>query len=91
MRSFLVLTSEEVLSTIPYAMVCMTRYGSHWNTGRRKRLWNETFTEREREAASRLFLLSYTWTLTAGVPNTDRMTPETFALWAKLGSFCASI
>ena len=37
MQSFLVLSSEEIHAMIPYAMICMTRYGAHWGTGRRKR------------------------------------------------------
>lgn len=29
-ETFLVLTSEEVNARIPYALVCMTRFGAHW-------------------------------------------------------------
>lgn len=90
-ETFLVLTSEEVNAHIPYAMVCMTRFGAEWNTMRRKRRWKAEFTEQEREAATKLFNLSYRWLLTTGVPDTVRMTVQTFALWMKLGEFCASI
>lgn len=91
MQSVLVLSSEEVHATIPYAMVCMTRYGVHWNTGKRKRRWAEEFTAEERHASTRLFLRSYDWTLGGGVPEKVRMSPATLALWLKLGDFCASV
>ena len=32
--TYLVLTSDEVNLRIPYALVCMTRFGAHWETGR---------------------------------------------------------
>lgn len=90
-ETFLVLTSEEVHGNIPYAMVCMTRFGAYWNTMRRKRRWKAEFTEQEREAATKLFNLSYRWTLVTGVPDEVKMTPKTYALWMKLGDFCSSI
>lgn len=88
---YLVLTSEEVHATIPYALVCMTRFGAHWNTGRRKRRWLVEFTEQEREAATRLFNLAHRWTVGSGVPDEVRMSQKTFSPWMKLGEFCASI
>ena len=90
-ETYLVLTSEEVNARIPYALVCMTRFGAHWETSRRRRRWLEEFTEQERTAATRLFNQSHRWLLTTGVPDTVRMTVQTFALWMKLGEFCASI
>ena len=36
-ETYLVLTSDEVNFRIPYALVCMTRFGAHWETGRRRR------------------------------------------------------
>ena len=44
-ETYLVLTSEEVNANIPYALVCMTRFGACWETGRR-RAWLEEFTGR---------------------------------------------
>lgn len=45
--TYLVLTSDEVNLRIPYALVCMTRFGAHWETGRRRRRWLEEFTEQD--------------------------------------------
>lgn len=90
-KLMMILTSQEVHASIPYSLICMTRFGAHWETGRRRRRWLKEFTEQEREAATRLFNLSHRWLLTTGVPETVRMTPQTFALWQKLGNFCASI
>lgn len=71
-ETYLVLTSDEVNFRIPYALVCMTRFGAHWETGRRRRRWLEEFTEQERTAATRLFNQSHRWLLTTGVPETVR-------------------
>lgn len=90
-ETYLVLTSEEVNARIPYALVCMTRFGAHWETSKRRRRWLEEFTEQERTAATRLFNQSHRWLLTTGVPDKVRMTVQTFALWMKLGEFCGSI
>ena len=90
-KLMLVMTSEEVHASIPYAMVCMTRYGKDWNTMRCKRRWKMEFTEVEREAANRLFSRSHDWLLGRGVPDEVKMTSGTFALWQKLGNFCASL
>lgn len=87
----IVLSHEEVHANIPYALICMTRYGSAWCTGRRKRRWISEFTEDERKVASRLFSKSHDWTVGRGVPDTVRMSAETYALWMKLGAFCGSI
>lgn len=87
----LILSSEEVHRSIPYALICMTRYGSRWNTMRRKRLWKAEFTDAEMEAARKLFARSHDWLLGRGVPDEVMMTPRTFDLWQKLGNFCGSI
>lgn len=87
----IILSHEEVHANIPYALICMTRYGSCWNTMRRKRRWKMEFTEAEREAASALFSKAQSWTVGRGVPDTVRMSTKTYALWQKLGAFCGSL
>ncbi len=87
----MVFTNKETKALIPFGMICMTRYGSVWNTMRRKRRWKEEFTESERERASRLFKQAYTWECTTGVPETVRMKPSTYNLWQKLAAFCCSL
>lgn len=91
MQSLLVLSSDEINQMIPYALICMTRYGSRWNTGWRKRRWVEEFTESERSASAKLFHQANDWTLVHGVPEQVKMTPSTLSLWLRLGTFCASI
>ena len=88
---YLELTSDEVHEQIPYSMICMTRYGSRWDTMHRRRRWTKEFTEAEREAARRIFSRSHDWTLGRGVPNNVMMSVGTYRLWQKLGDFCASI
>lgn len=90
-KLLLTMSSEEVHSDIPYALICMTRYGSSWNTMRRKRRWKMEFTEEERKAASNLFSKAHNWTVGRGVPDEVTMSVSTYRLWQKLGAFCASI
>lgn len=90
-KLLLTMSSEEVHSDIPYALICMTRYGSTWNTMRRKRLWKTEFSDEEKASASRLFSQSRNWTLGKGVPDKVTMSVSTYRLWQKLGAFCASI
>lgn len=90
-KQMIKLTAEEVHGTIPYSLICMTRYGSSWDTGRRRRAWAADFSESEKKSARKLFRRSYDWTVGSGVPDIVRMTVSTFMLWQKLGEFCASI
>lgn len=85
------MSHEEVNANIAYSLICFTRYGSAWDTGRRRRAWLADFTEEERRAAGRLFKQACNWTVGRGVPDTVQMSRKTFNLWQKLGDFCASI
>ena len=87
----LVMSNEEVKANIAYSLICFARYGSAWNTGRRRRAWMANFTEDERRAAGRLFRQTHDWTVGRGVPDKVTMSMETFRLWQKLAEFCASI
>lgn len=87
----ILLSPEEVHRHIPYAVICMTRYGAVWGTMKRKRRWLNEFTERERRDANRLFVQSHKWLLSTGVTKDVRMSLTTYELWQKLGGFCASI
>ena len=90
-KIMLVMTHEEVDTNIAYSLICFSRYGSAWDTGRRRRAWLADFSESEREAAGRLFRMAHNWTVGRGVPDTVQMSRKTFHLWQKLGDFCASI
>lgn len=90
-KIMLVMTHEEVNANIAYSLICFTRYGSAWDTGRRRRAWLADFSKSEREAAGRLFRMAHNWTVGRGVPDTVQMSRKTFHLWQKLGDFCASI
>ncbi len=90
-KIMLVMTHEEVDTNIAYSLICFSRYGSAWDTGRRRRAWQLDFTEDEKKAAGRLFRQSFEWTCGRGLSGTIRMTMNTFNLWRKLGEFCASV
>lgn len=91
MNVMLVLNREDIQREIPYEVICEAREGSRWNAGRRKRLWNETFSENEKAACASLFREAKKWYLIKGVPETLMLKPSTLLLWKKLGSFCAAI
>ena len=91
MNVMLVLNREDIQREIPYEVICEAREGGRWNAGRRKRLWNETFSESEKAACARLFRDAKKWYLIKGVPETLMLKPSTLLLWKKLGSFCAAI
>ena len=85
------LSADEVRKLIPYSLICETRYGAAWSSGRRKRAWQSSFTADEKSSATRLFSQSYKWTCGKGVPDKVKMTAGTLALWQKLGEFCATM
>lgn len=91
MRTILEMTREDAQANIPYAIVCEAREGKSWNTTRRRRRWIEDFSDDERKAAIDLFRKAKLWYLGQGVPDVVRMTPSTYALWLKLGDFCAMV
>ena len=86
----LVLSGEEIKENIPYSIICMTRYGSVWDTMKRKRRWNTEFSLVEQEVAEEIFRQAHRW-LTNGVPNSTRMEFLTFELWNKIAEFCGSL
>ena len=85
---FIKFTRDEVCCKIPYGLICTTRESSIWNTGRRRVSWNAWFSESEKSA---LFAQAHLWYLVKGVPDEVMMSAKTYALWRKLGAFCASI
>ena len=85
------LSHDEVNTNIPYAMICETRYGGHWNTTKRRKRWSEEFTEAERRKACPMFKQAHLWYLVRGVPDEVVMSAETLVFWKRLGDFCASL
>ena len=83
----MIFTSEEIIKEIPYQFICQTRYSSIWDTMRRKVLWNNVFTEEEKEQVERMFRQTYTW-CTKGITDTVRMDFYTYLLWDKIRKFC---
>ena len=86
-----VMTSEEVSKNIPYQMICQTRYGSVWNTMKRKLRWNKEFSDNEKEKAEKIFRQAHSWFVGKGILDTVRMDFPTFELWNKIEKFCCSL
>lgn len=90
-ETYLVLSRDEINEKIPYAVVAETMSGARWNTGKRKRLMKQYFTETEIDAIYRMHKQAYSWYLVKGVPEELRITPHILALWHKLAAFCCEI
>lgn len=88
MKLYISLNREEIQEQIPYAVVAETMSRSVWNSGRRKRLMKEQFTEAEIKASYAMHKQAYDWYLRKGVPEEIKMTLKTYRLWHKLADFC---
>lgn len=91
MKLYISLNREEIQNQIPYSIVAETMSRAVWNTGRRKRLMKEQFTEAEIEATYRLHRIARDWYLYKGVPEEATMTLSTYELWQKLANFCCEL
>lgn len=69
MELYVELSRDEIEGSIPYSMLCMTRFGSVWNTMRRKRRWSQEFSEKERRSAEEIFRKAHNFTVRSGVPD----------------------
>lgn len=87
MTLIIALSRKEIAADIPYELICQTRYGAAWDTGTRRRKWNETFSAEERETAKSIFKQSLKW-YTKGLPEEVRMDMDTYRLWHKIAVFC---
>ena len=87
-KLYISLNQDEIREHIPYAIVAETMSGARWNTGKRRRLMKQQFTEAEIEATYRLHRQAYSWYLVKGVPDEVKMTLNTYHLWIKLANFC---
>lgn len=87
----MVFTAEEIHRKIPYHFICQTRYGSIWNTMRRKLKWNNEFSEDEKVDSEKIFRRAYNWSVGNGVPESVRMNLKTYFLWNKIEKFCSEL
>lgn len=91
MKLYISLNQDDIYEQILYAIVAETMSGARWNTGRRRRLMKQQFTEAEIEATYRLHKQAYSWYLVKGVPDEVKMTLNTYHLWQKLANFCGGL
>ena len=90
-KMMIVLSRDEVMQSINYPLICTTMSSAVWETGRRRRLWAEAFTESERRACYELRNKAHSWYLKKGVPDEVTMALSTLGLWQRLAAFCASL
>lgn len=91
MNIYLAFSHDEIPRELPYMVIGEMTSRSVWDTGKRRRRWSTEFTEQEREACYKIIKQAKRWLLGRGIPDEVKMTTGTFALWQKLGNFCASL
>lgn len=92
MKMFIEFSHDEIQNGIPYQIIAETTSRSIWDTGRRKRLMSQLFSEAERRHIAEIRRQAHMWALVKGVPmNGVKMTISTYQLWHKLAEFCASL
>lgn len=85
------MTHDEVQNNLCYALICETMEGSRRNSGRRRRLYSQTFTRSEQQRISHIKSTAHKWYLVTGVPEKVRMSYDNYLLWQRLAAFCAEI
>ena len=91
MKFYIALNKDEIQERISYALVAETMSSAVWNTGKRKRLMKQFFTEAEIDAIYRLHKQAYSWYCVKGVPDEAKMSVKTYYLWQKLANFCCEL
>ena len=81
----------EIQRNLPYAVIGETTSRAIWETGKRKRLFAERFTEAERELCYSIIRDAKKWLLKTGCPESVKMRTTTYAMWWRLAEFCACI
>lgn len=69
MTTMVELTHDEAQNHLAYALICETMEGAFWNSGRRRRMYNKTFTETEQRQIPRIKAAAHKWCLVTGVPE----------------------
>lgn len=77
MKTMVTLTHEEAQNHLAYALICETMEGAFWNSGRRRRMYNKTFTETEQRQIPRIKAAAHKWCLVTGVPEKVRVNNPT--------------
>ena len=90
MRVLLELEPEEVRDIIDYQLIGECVHLSIWNTGKRRRLYDSTFTLAEMEKIPEITRKAGRWTI-YGVSETVRISVEELELWKKLGKVCRQL
>ena len=91
MKMYMSFDHDEIQKELPYAIIGETTTRWIWDTGKRKRLFAEAFTEQERESCYSIIAQAKKWLLKTGCPDEIKMTMNTYALWHKLANFCAEL
>lgn len=84
------MSPDEVVKSIPFALITETRFGRTWETSRCRKAWSESFSSKDRVYAEVLFRMARKWFI-KGIPDEVEMTSQTLALWLRISEFCKSI
>lgn len=90
MQLMISMARDEIRDSLPYQIIDETARRSIWNTGRRKRLFAERFTNDEQETCASIITQAKQW-VHHGCPENTVMHPNTLKLWFRLAEFCCCL
>ena len=82
---------EYVRQVIPYQIIAETTSMSIWNTGRRKRLYKQMFTEAEQKKLYEIIKQARRFAFVNIPADGMKASAHTLALWRRLADFCAML
>lgn len=86
----IILSSDDIKRMVPYQIIGETRYSSIWDTSKRRRLWNESFSKEDEDTCEKLFRQARRWFVN-GVTESARFTLAEYEMWDRLTVFCISL
>ena len=82
---------EYVRQNIPYQIITETTSMSIWETGRRRRLYNQMFNETERRSLHEIIKTARRFAFRCIPADGMKASAHTLGLWRRLADFCAML
>lgn len=83
-------TKDEINAKIPYDLIATIRYSSIWHKAKTKQIYNNLFSDAEKEIVEDLFKVAHKWYI-KGVSDSVHMSFDVWNLWCKIIDFCSMV
>ena len=90
LQFYITLDHDEIQKDIPYRLIAETTRRSVWDTGKRRRLFDQEFDTFERGACLSIIAQAKAWEKN-GAPEKTSLSVFTLSLWERLADFCAQL